>query len=77
MWTITFERAKRLARIVFGLTLLAIGAALLVLPGPGILTIGIGLAILAAEFVWARRLLDRFKKYFQRGRDALKRARSR
>ena len=77
MWATTFGRAKRLARIVFGLTLLAIGAALLVLPGPGILTLGIGLAILAAEFVWARRLLDRFKEHFQRGRDALKRPRVR
>jgi hypothetical protein len=52
---------KRLAKIVFGFTLLAIGAALLVLPGPGWLTIALGLALLAGEYVWARKLLDRIK----------------
>jgi tellurite resistance protein TerC len=53
---------KRLIKIVFGFTLLAIGAALLVLPGPGWLVIAFGLAVLAGEYVWARRLLDRLKK---------------
>jgi uncharacterized protein (TIGR02611 family) len=53
---------KRLAKIVFGFTLLAIGAALLVLPGPGWLTIAFGLALLATEYAWARNLLDRFKR---------------
>jgi hypothetical protein len=47
---------------VFGFTLLVIGAALLVLPGPGWLIIAIGLAMLAGEYVWARRLLDRLKQ---------------
>ena len=56
-----FNKAKRLVRIVVGFTLLAIGAVALVLPGPGWLTIALGLALLASEFVWARRLLDRVK----------------
>jgi tellurite resistance protein TerC len=55
-------RVKRLARIVFGFTLLAIGIALLVLPGPGWITIALGLALLASEYVWARKLLDRLKQ---------------
>jgi len=42
-----------------GFTVLAIGVAMLALPGPGWLTIAVGLAILAGEYVWARRLLDR------------------
>jgi uncharacterized protein (TIGR02611 family) len=56
------QRAKRLLKIVLGFTLLAIGAAMLVLPGPGWLTIGLGLVVLAAEFIWARRLLNRLKE---------------
>jgi len=35
------------------------GLAMLALPGPGWLTIAAGLAVLAREFSWARRLLDR------------------
>lgn len=70
MWLTTLERAKRLTRIVVGFTVLALGVALLVLPGPGILIIAGGLMILGAEFVWARRLLDRFKAQVQAVRDA-------
>jgi len=33
-----------------------------VLPGPGWVTIALGLGLLAGEYVWARRLLDRLKK---------------
>jgi hypothetical protein len=39
-----------------------VGAAMLLLPGPAILVIPLGLALLATEFAWARRLLRRFKK---------------
>jgi len=53
---------KRLIKIVFGFTLLVVGAALLVLPGPGWLTIALGLALLAGEYVWAQRMLDRIKQ---------------
>jgi uncharacterized protein (TIGR02611 family) len=53
--------ARRIARIVVGFALLGVGIVLLALPGPGALTIALGLGILAAEFAWARRLLDRFK----------------
>jgi hypothetical protein len=34
---------------------------MLVTPGPGIVVIFLGLGLLAAEFVWARRLMDRLK----------------
>ncbi|MGB7217197.1 MAG: PGPGW domain-containing protein, partial [Vicinamibacterales bacterium] len=54
------QHAKRLIKIVMGFTLLAGGVAMLVLPGPGIVAIMAGLALLS-EFVWARRLLDRVK----------------
>jgi uncharacterized protein (TIGR02611 family) len=67
----TFQQAKRVLRIVFGFTLLAIGIVMIVTPGPGWLTILLGLGVLAAEFVWARRLLDRLKQQGQRIRDTV------
>ena len=57
----TLRQAKRVIRVVVGFTLLIVGVLLLVLPGPGWVTIFFGLALLAAEFAWARRLLDRLK----------------
>jgi tellurite resistance protein TerC len=69
MWLTTLERVVA-ATIVGGFTVLAVGVALLVLPGPGILVIAVGLAILSAEFVWARRLLARVKAQAQAARDS-------
>jgi len=55
------QQAKRLVKVVVGFTMLLLGVIMLVTPGPGIVAIGFGLALLAAEFVWARRLLNRLK----------------
>jgi uncharacterized protein (TIGR02611 family) len=55
------QRAKRLVKIVVGFTMLLLGVIMLVTPGPGAVVIGFGLALLAAEFVWAQRLLNRLK----------------
>ena len=46
---------------IVGATVLALGLAMLVLPGPGLLVIPFGLAILATEFVWARRWLQKIR----------------
>jgi tellurite resistance protein TerC len=43
--------------MVIGFTILAIGIAMIVLPGPAVVVIPIGLAILATEFIWAKRIL--------------------
>ena len=48
------------------------GAAMLLLPGPGLVTIAIGLAILSAEFVWARRWLERMKRHVGTTRDLVR-----
>jgi uncharacterized protein (TIGR02611 family) len=40
-----------------GMTLLIAGAAMLVLPGPGIAVMFLGLVVLSAEFSWAQRIL--------------------
>jgi len=61
----------RIAKIVAGFALLVAGAAMVFLPGPGWLTIAAGLAILAGEFLWARRALDRLKDVAQTGRSQL------
>ena len=58
----TLKQAKRVIVAVVGGTVLLIGLALLVLPGPAFLVIPLGLGILATEFVWARRLLRRVKR---------------
>jgi hypothetical protein len=52
---------KKFFIALIGGTVLLIGAAMLVLPGPGLLVIAAGLAILATEFFWARRVLRRAK----------------
>ena len=62
----TVEEAKdaihvRLARMALGLILLVAGIVMLAIPGPGLVTIGVALAILARDFVWAERVLDRIR----------------
>jgi len=67
----TVEQVRRLSRIVGGFTLLLIGIVMLVTPGPGWLVILLGLGLLAAEFVWARRLMDRIKREGKRVRSVV------
>jgi tellurite resistance protein TerC len=45
-----------------GASVLAFGIALILLPGPAVIVIPIGLAILATEFLWARRILRRLRQ---------------
>jgi len=52
---------KKFFIALIGGTLLLVGVALLVLPGPGLPVIGAALAILATEFLWARRALRNAK----------------
>jgi uncharacterized protein (TIGR02611 family) len=58
----TVEQVRRIFKVVAGFTLLAAGVVMLVTPGPGWLVIFLGLGLLAAEFVWAKRLMDRLKE---------------
>ncbi|MDX1691235.1 MAG: PGPGW domain-containing protein [Acidimicrobiia bacterium] len=53
---------RRVTTIVTGSAVTLVGVALLVLPGPGIVTIGVGLNILGREIPAARRLLDRVRR---------------
>lgn len=52
-----WRSTKRVVLGLVGSTVILVGVALLVLPGPGLLIIAAGLGILALEFAWASRLL--------------------
>jgi tellurite resistance protein TerC len=67
----SLQQTKRFLKILFGFTLLVAGILMIVTPGPGWLTIMLALGVLAAEFVWARRLLDRMKEQRLRLRDSV------
>ena len=57
---------RRIAVTVVGGTVLALGIALIVLPGPAFIVVPTGLAILAIEFAWARRWLRSARAMFPR-----------
>ncbi len=61
----SLKQAKRLTIAVIGFTVLAVGIAMIVLPGPAFIVIPLSLGILAIEFVWAKRLLRAVKSKFQ------------
>ena len=65
----TLQQAKRLIVIVVGATILLMGIAMIVLPGPAVLVIPVGLGVLATELVWARKLLNKLKSTFQKGKE--------
>ncbi len=63
------RQAYRMIILVVGLTIVAAGLAMFVLPGPGIIVVLAGLALLATEFVWARLLLQRARRYAEKAKD--------
>ncbi len=56
---VTREGAWQAIILILGGTLLVIGVAMIVLPGPALVVIPLALALLASEFLWARRLMAR------------------
>lgn len=54
---ITYEVVRRIAILAVGSTVLVIGIVMIVTPGPAILVIPLGLAILGMEFAWAKMWL--------------------
>ncbi len=73
-WLPDIRWLRRVIVAVIGFTVLLIGVAMMVLPGPAVVVIPLGLAILATEFVWARRVLKKAKGYFEKGKKKLKKA---
>jgi hypothetical protein len=65
------RNGKRVAVTIAGFAVLLAGVAMLVLPGPGIVVIIGGLAILATQYVWAERLLRIAKEKANQAKDAI------
>lgn len=65
------KKARRIAVFIVGSTVVLFGIALLVLPGPAVVVIPIGLAILATEYAWARRWLRIIRESAEKGADKL------
>ncbi len=53
--------AKKAVVFVIGSTVVLIGIVMIVAPGPAVIVIPAGLAILGTEFVWAKLLLTKMK----------------
>jgi len=65
-WIPNLKWLKRAIVAVVGFSVLLVGIAMIVLPGPAFIVIPLGLAILATEFVWAAKLLKKAKEMFKR-----------
>lgn len=65
------RHTKRVIISVVGFTVLFIGIAMIILPGPAFIVIPLGLAILAGEFVWAKKLLDKVKSGVKGAKDSI------
>jgi len=72
----TVKQVRRVFLVIAGFTLLLAGGVMLVTPGPGLLVIFFGLGMLAAEFVWARRLMDRMRQQGGRVMDAVRKGKN-
>lgn len=59
---VTYKLGRRIVIGLIGATLLAVGAIMLVAPGPATLVIPVGLAVLGLEFAWARRWLAKLRR---------------
>ena len=71
MFLRTVEQVRRWLRIAAGFTLLVVGVLLIATPAPGGIVILFGLGLLAAEFVWAARLMNRVKREGVKWKDAV------
>ena len=69
---LTLKSIKKIIVGVIGFTILIIGVFMIVLPGPAFIVIPLGLAILATEFVWAKKWLDKVKQKFSEQKQKLK-----
>lgn len=59
---VTYKVARRIVVAVVGVTVLIIGIVMIVTPGPALVLIPVGLAILGIEFAWARLWLKRARE---------------
>ncbi|MBF0169853.1 MAG: PGPGW domain-containing protein [Nitrospinae bacterium] len=60
-----YRRLRRLLILLVGVSVILFGVVLIFTPGPAVVVIPVGLAILASEFYWAKRLLVRFRRKYR------------
>lgn len=63
---LTYKAARRIVITIVGATIVLLGLIMLVTPGPGLVVIPIGLAILSIEFAWARLWLRKIRESISR-----------
>lgn len=71
-WFYLDHAPKPVRRVIVGViggTILVIGIAMIVLPGPAVVVVPLGLMVLATEFIWARRWLRKFRGLVQEARN--------
>lgn len=61
-----YKLARRIAVSIVGATVLLVGVVMVVAPGPAVVVIPIGLAILGMEFAWARYWLKKLRQAISR-----------
>jgi tellurite resistance protein TerC len=59
---LTYKAGRRIVIAVVGATVIAIGIVMIIAPGPAIVVIPLGLAILGIEFAWARIWLRKLRR---------------
>jgi uncharacterized protein (TIGR02611 family) len=62
----SLNQLKRIIVAIIGGTIVIIGLFMIVLPGPAFIVIPLGLSILATEFIWAKKLIEKFKDQFEK-----------
>jgi uncharacterized protein (TIGR02611 family) len=71
VWRFMTRNGKRIGITIAGFAVVLAGIAMLVLPGPGLLIICVGLAILSTEYVWAQRMLNTARAKAEQAKDAV------
>lgn len=71
-FNLTYQTGRRIVITIVGTSVLLLGVIMLVTPGPAFIVIPVGLAILAVEFVWARRWLKKLRELISRRSRALR-----
>ena len=59
---LTYKVARRIIIALVGSTVLLLGMVMIVTPGPALVVIPLGLAILGLEFAWARLWMRRLRE---------------
>ena len=64
----SYRQARKAVILLIGSSVLVIGAAMILLPGPAFIVIPLGLTILSIEFAWARRWLQKMRAKVEEAR---------